>query len=265
MAENIIDWSIRLASQINQSVRGRSRSRSRNPNRPHPGTLLDPRIRSRSLSADPNHSRQSILRVNQANPSEPVYPSISRFYQATPCSEPQSSMQPTGPVYPSQPQVTYAKPGEISQPQRSPFTAYRSSPQEEVHQISFPTEENYCYLPEEIYLSSVLPTRTPRELRHFQRHCWRIYEHQEGANVVYEQGINHIRRITTSPLNFTNLLWRTKTVCSFGGIIEQYCWIRRRTRSNNSPRVYLEPAYQVTYSWSEFQWSVTRLNVAPGR
>jgi hypothetical protein len=120
-------------------------------------------------------------------------------------------------------------------------------------------QELHCYYPEEIYLSSVLPTRTPRELRHFQEHCFRIYQHQEGLNIVYEHGINRIRQVTTSPLNFQGLLWKSKTTLSIGGITKYYCWIRRHTRTNNVARVNLEPAYQVSYDWTESSWTVGRL------
>jgi hypothetical protein len=120
-------------------------------------------------------------------------------------------------------------------------------------------QELYCYYPEAIYLSSVLPTRTPRELRHFQEHCFRIYQHQEGLDIVYEHGINRIRQITTSPLNFQGLLWKSKTTLSIGGITEYYCWIRRHTRANNVAHVNLEPAYQIDYDWTESLWTVGRL------
>ena len=139
----------------------------------------------------------------------------------------------------------------------------RTTPPEEVHQIPVVTQDSYPYFPEEIFLSSVLPTRTPRELRAYQQHCWDIYQHQEGLDVVYDQGINRIRDITTSPLHFQNLLWRSKTTLTLGGIIECYCWIRRRIRNGNTDRVYLEPAYQVSYPWSEFQWIVSRLQQHP--
>jgi hypothetical protein len=132
-----------------------------------------------------------------------------------------------------------------------------------VHQISVVSQESYPYLPEEIYLSSVLPTRTPRELRNFQEHCWSIYQHQEGLDVIYDQGINRIRGITSSPLHFQNLLWRSRTTLNLEGITECYCWIRRKIRPANTDRVYLEPAYQVNTPWSEFQWTVSRLQQHP--
>jgi hypothetical protein len=245
--ENVIEWAIRLASQSNQSNR-RGRSSRRNTSvsqrsgsltRAPNGSILPPSLPTRSASATPD-LRPNILRINQAAPTEPTYPSINRFYR-----------QPERPLPPT-PQEPVEIRGQVT-------SAYRASPQEEVHQITPPHQELYCYYPEEIYLSSVLPTRTPRELRHFQEHCFRIYQHQEGLDIVYEHGINRIRQITTSPLNFQGLLWKSKTTLSIGGITEYYCWIRRHTRANNVARVNLEPPYQVDYDWTESLWTVGRL------
>jgi hypothetical protein len=188
----------------------------------------------------PQTSDQISCESNQATPTEPAYPSIDRFYR-----------QPERPLPPT-PQEPVEVRGQVA-------SAYRTLPQEEVHQLMPAHQELYCYYPEAIYLSSVLPTRTPRELRHFQEHCFRIYQHQEGLNIVYEHGINRIRQITTSPLNFQGLLWKSKTTLSIGGITEYYCWIRRHTRENNVARVNLEPAYQVDYDWTECLWTVGRL------
>ena len=112
-------------------------------------------------------------------------------------------------------------------------------------------QELHCYFPEEIYISSVLPTQTPQELRHFQKHCSAIYQNQEGLDIVYEHGINRIRQITSSPLNFQNLLWKTKTTLLLGEITECYSWICQQNRANHTTRVILEPAYQVNISWDE--------------
>ena len=137
------------------------------------------------------------------------------------------------------------------------------SPTEEVHQLTFKNQELNCHFPEEIYVSSVLPTRTPRELRHFQQHCFDIYQHQEGLDVVFDQGLNRIRQITSSPLVFRNLLWKMKTTLSISGIEECYCWIRRQNKANGGARVNLEPAVKVTYNWSDYGWTVTRLSQHP--
>jgi hypothetical protein len=58
-------------------------------------------------------------------------------------------------------------------------------------------------------------------------------------------------------------LWRSKTSLQIGGIVEYYCWICRHTRPNNTTRANLEPAYQVTYNWDFFQYTVERLSQHP--
>ena len=137
------------------------------------------------------------------------------------------------------------------------------SPQEEIHQIMPQGQELHCYFPEEIYVSSVLTTRTPQELRHFQEYCSAIYQNQEGLDIVYEHGINRIRQITSSPLNFQTLLWKTKTTLSLRGITKCYSWIRRQNRANHTACIILEPAYQVNISWDKCLWTTGRLTKQP--
>jgi hypothetical protein len=185
-------------------------------------------------------------------PTQLTYPSVprvDRFYRES---------RPLPPL----PQII---PVPLVQPNQQPIAEpkYRPSPQEEVHQVTRPSEGLFCGFPEEIYISSVLPTRTPRELRHFQQHCWDIYQRSENINVNYHQGINQIHRVTTSPLNFANLLWKSKTILSIGGITEFYCWIRRCSNAHQPTRASLEPAYQVDYNWSEPRYTVSRLAQHP--
>lgn len=112
-------------------------------------------------------------------------------------------------------------------------------------------------------MASVLPTRTPGELRRFQEHCWGIYQLNEDLHVVYDQNIRRLHEYSTSPLHFVDLLWRSRTNLSLGGITEYYCWIRRQRRPHNTSRAILEPAFQVTYSWNEYKYTVTRLTQHP--
>jgi hypothetical protein len=180
-------------------------------------------------------------------PLEPMYPSIGRFYRED-CP------------LPSLPQIS---PVPVTPTTEPTGTSYRPSPQEEVHQVTFPSEEFYCRLPEEVYVSSVLPTRTPRELRHFQQYCWDIYQRSGEIDYAFHQGLNRIHIITTSPLNFANLLWKSKVVLSIHGIVEYYCWIRRRSSAHHPTRASLEPAYQVNTDWNEYRYTVMRLSQHP--
>ena len=63
---------------------------------------------------------------------------------------------------------------------------------QDIHRLPISDQDLYCHFPEEIYLSSVLPTRTPRELRHFQDQCWRTYQGQEGLEVTYNYSIQDV-------------------------------------------------------------------------
>jgi hypothetical protein len=99
-----------------------------------------------------------------------MYPSISHFYQ---CPLPTPPIQETQTFQEANPQS-------------------RTSLANEIHQLTFENQELNCHFPEEIYVSSVLPMQTPRELQHFQQHCFDIYQHQEGLDVVFDQGLNRI-------------------------------------------------------------------------
>ena len=125
--------------------------------------------------------------------------------------------------------------------------------------------ELHCHYPEKIYLSSVLPTRTPRELRGFQHHCQEQYRTGAGQEFVYEFSLRDLREITTSALNFQNLLYRNQVILTASGIIEYYTRIRRNTRVNSTDTAYLEPAYEVSYTWNQNSWVVTQIESARER
>jgi hypothetical protein len=84
-----------------------------------------------------------------------------------------------------------------------------------------------------------------------------------AIDYAFHQGLNRIHIITTSPLNFANLLWKSKVILSIHGIIEYYCWIRRRSSAHHATRASLEPAYQVNTDWNEYRYTVTRLSQHP--
>ena len=101
--------------------------------------------------------------------------------------------------------------------------------------------------------------QTPRELRHFQDHCWCIYQATNKLILSYNHSVQEICRVTTSALHFTNLLWRTKVIHGPDCITEYYCWIRRQVRRDLPDRPTLEPTYNVAYPWDMYEWIVTRL------
>ena len=176
--------------------------------------------------------------INQSNPSEPVYSSISRFYR---------NREPT------------PEPRHVSwTPARDnlPHVPYN---QVSVHQIPVQTQDLHCHYPEEIFVSSVLPTRTPRELRYFQDHCWNIFQNCNGQESAFSHDLEKSRQITTSPLHFQNLLWRSRVIVNSDGIVEEYYWIKRRTRPDRPDRPYLEPAYSVISPWFGSFWHTEQL------
>jgi hypothetical protein len=180
---------------------------------------------------------QTIRPIHQANASEPVFPTVARIITNNPRStEPVSLL-----------------------PDRDTLQ-HRTPPRSKAHQIQIRPQELHCYFPEELYLSSVLPTRTHRELRYFQNHCWNIYhrQHQQPCNFIH--GLDESRRITTSPLHFVNLLWRTTTAIDRNGITEEYHWIKKRTIPHRPDIPYLQPAFSVTYPWVEIFWKTTQLD-----
>jgi hypothetical protein len=114
------------------------------------------------------------------------------------------------------------------------------------------------YYLEGLYVSSVLPTRTPRDLRDFQHHCWNIYHAQPRTNYIHRLDESH--QITTSPLHFKNLLWRYATILFNTRIVEEYYWIKRDHRQGCPDRPRLESAYSITYPWVGTHWKVTQLD-----
>ena len=138
----------------------------------------------------------------------------------------------------------------------------RITDSEESHYVPVQARELHCHYPEKIYLSSVLPTRTPRELQNFQHHCQDQYRTGSGQEFVYEFSLRDLREITTSALNFQNLLYRNQVILTASGIIEYYARIRRNTRMNSTDTAYLEPAYEVSYTWTQSSWVVTQIESA---
>ena len=179
-----------------------------------------------------------VLPINQSTPLEPVYPAVSRYYdRRTPTPEPR----------------------HVSWTPARENLAHVTQTHTNVHQIPVQIQDLHCHHPEEIYLSSVLPSRTPRELRYFQDHCWSIYQNRRGLETVFHHDLDESRQITTSPLHFQNLLWRTRTILSVNDITEEYYWIKRRTHIDRSDRPYLEPAYSITYPWVGIFWNTAQL------
>jgi hypothetical protein len=79
-----------------------------------------------------------------------------------------------------------------------------------------------------------------------------------GIDVHLNHPLVETRQITSSALNFENLLWKSRTVVLNSQVVEEYQWIRCLARTRHSDKAYLEPAYKVTYQWNQDGWTVTR-------
>ena len=137
---------------------------------------------------------------------------------------------------------------------------HHTPPRYNPHPIPVQSGDLHCYFPNNLYISSVLPTRTPRELRYFQDHCWKQYKDPQYPRTHFVFGLDESRQITTSPLHFQNLLWRYSTVLHDKGISEEYYWIKRDRQPGRPDRPRLEPAYTVTYPWVGTHWTVAQLD-----
>ena len=146
--ENVIDWAINLASRPNNQSRFR-RARHTRVATPHPAAGIVSPSRD-TLSSEPIIGvvpNRDILRINQANPSAPIYPSIN-------------------------PERTIFAPVAVHAPRPTPAPLVEhSSESEETRFVPTRANELNCYYPEALYVSSVLPTRTPLELNKYRLHC----------------------------------------------------------------------------------------------
>ena len=220
-----------LANFLGRRVRSSDRSRQRHRSRSQPPI---PVVTS-SFPTLPQPTE--LLRINQTNPSEPIFPAVTQFYT----NETRPTRNPT--LLPNRDNLQHRTPPPI-----------------DAHQIPIRSQELHYYIPEELFLSTVLPTRTHRELRYFQDHCWKIFNRHNRRPCHFYHGLDESRRITTSPLHFLNLLWRASIIIDDQGITEEYHWIKKRSISHRPDIPYLQPAYSVSYPWTGVFWKVTQLD-----
>ena len=226
--ENVIEWAINLASQTRRNPRNH-RERIATPH-PNPPVLPREEIRSSSSS-----SRRSQVQANQRNQSRRL-----THRERNPVTYP----SPLNPVY-----------RNLYQDERRQVSPVSSD------EIIFAPRDQvlYCYLPEQLYVSSVIPTRSPQELQEFKNHCLSIFESTNRQPAQRTHTLREVRQLTPSPLNFEGLLWRTVIKIDDVRITEEYYRISRRNQAESNARAYLEPAYQVVYAWNIEGWTVTRI------
>ena len=230
----------------------RRRNARNNDDPPTPHPCVQERFLAPQVS-----ERCSLTSLSPATPAiqEPVVPSINRAGLGEPLFV--SVAQPgTEPMY-----HIPAQPCKWVHREFHPIVE-RTTDSEESHYVPVQACVLHCHYLEKIYLSSVLPTRTPRELQGFQHHCQEQYRTGSGQEFVYELSLQDLREITTSILNFQNLLYRNQVILTASGIIEYYAHIRRNTHMNSTDTAYLEPAYKVLYTWNQSSWVVTQIKSA---
>jgi hypothetical protein len=227
----VIEWAVNLASQ---QARRNPRNRRERPVTPHPSPPVVPVPRGENLSSS-SSSRRSQVQANQRNQARRL-----THRERHPVTYP----SPLNPVY----QGRYQD-GELQES--------LVSSDEIVSPLRIP--ELHCYLPEQVYVSSVVPTRNPQELQEFKNHCLSILISAHHQPVQRTHTLREARHLSPSPLNFQGLLWRTVIKIDNIRITEEYYWIRRRGADQTGNRAYLEPAYQVVYPWNLECWTVTRI------
>jgi hypothetical protein len=229
-------------------------------------------------------------RRNRANNGEPgtPQPTAPRFLATrnrhSPTSPANPVIQVTAPIVPtiqqSQPReplylavTTQPSPEFVSQPHGymyqvptpSPNVEWRRQPVDDrsepelIHRTPLAATTLYSYYPEDLYLSSILPTRSPTEIGEFLSHCRVEYNESSGQETIHYHNLTDVRQITTSVLHFQNLLLRHRIIINGAGVIEEYAHIKRQNRANALDKAYLEPAYRVQYEWNQNGWTVSHL------
>ena len=141
---------------------------------------------------------------------------------------------------------------------QQPAARQHSTSSEEAQFLDTQPTQLHCYYPEAFYIADHVPTRTPRELRQFKEHCRLQYQAQRNT-LVLDLPFSRVHEITSNPLNFQNLLWKTHTTLTHFGITEEYQWIRRQIRIGIPDNTILRPAYKVFYPWNTDGWNVSHL------
>jgi hypothetical protein len=245
---DIIDWAITLASNLEQLARrGRRNRRPRSQSAPRepsprpqqrvPPVPVIPIRASRSPSRAPGtpHPRNTFpVHEQRSSGEDPVIP--------------QRSLRRTREVlYPSlnQPPRTLAFVPPVIEPYSSTSTAVDTTPEHSAPQF-----------PEDFYISSFLPTRNATELRTLVDHCQLIRSETGGREAVFVHPLHETQRFSSSPLNFTGLLWKYRVTVTSSGILEEYRRITRLNRTDAVDRAILGRAYTIYIPWNADSWSV---------
>ena len=181
---------------------------------------------NRQVSSTSGSPRNQVLPTNQARSGEPMFPSIQNLV----------------PVYPQREEPRVSSREEI---------VFTPPPPQRIQ-----AQAVHAFYPEQIYITSVIPMRSPAVLREFRHHCITQLMNQTQQSHLCDHDLREIDHITTSTLHFQNLLWRQSVNITHNNITESFSWIRRCHLQGRPDQAYLEPAYQVTYLYGRNEWTV---------
>jgi hypothetical protein len=109
------------------------------------------------------------------------------------------------------------------------------------------------FLPNNLYIARVIPTRNSIELRAFLNHCQ--YLLQGRANEIINHPLTELFSFTPHPVVFVGFLWRYRITINQTGVLEDY---RLITRLNHPPgNTALRYAFTVFYDWDAEGYTVS--------
>ena len=101
--------------------------------------------------------------------------------------------------------------------------------------------------PENIYLTSTLPTHNRSELCHFKDHCRYLLRHRPDYHVQHP--FTDIFTFSPHPNIFASFVWKYRDSITHNGILEDYCVITPTQQIMDI--VQLVRTYLVYHSWRE--------------
>jgi hypothetical protein len=105
------------------------------------------------------------------------------------------------------------------------------------------------FLPEHIYLSTTIPSRSRDEQLAFLRHCG--YLQQGHSSYAITHTLMELHLLTPTPATFIGFLWRYKIYINQNGVLEDYQVIVA-----DNQETHLEKRFTVFHSWDGRGFSV---------
>lgn len=108
-------------------------------------------------------------------------------------------------------------------------------------------------LPDQIYLSTTLPTRNRAELRSFVNHCTYLLQQRTERRITHP--LTKLHDITSHPFVFEGYIWRYRIIITRAGVLEDYRTVVRTATGRATAQ--LQYFATVFYSWDAQSWTVT--------